>query len=353
MKYLITALAWVLFSLPSQADWSANYTSDVASVLDGGIKRGTVYLDNFELSFSGETTDGEWSSTLLTTNSQTFSDSHVGDSQVASNIDNGQMIRLYELWYLQRYDQWHWQAGLIDLNGLYDTIDTAGLFLNSSHGIGPDFSQSGDNGPSIFPVTSLAISLHWQLTPQWDWQLGVFDAVPGDPDHPKRNTIHVSRHEGALLASEITHTSNTLRTTLGAWHYTEPVLDDSHQPLGRNNGQYVIVEHPNEEGLAWWLRTGSARSQLNSVDTYTGAGLTHPIAGGTAGISVAHANFSEDSGGSAETTWEATYAFSVNPVLSLQPSLQFVQQPKHSGINDATVFILRIGIDIEAWIKRK
>ena len=352
MKHPMIVLAWVFFALPSQADWSANYTSDIANVLDGGIKRGTVYLDNLELSLSGSTTQGEWSSTLLTTNSRTFSDTYVGDSQVVSNIDNGQMIRLYELWYLQHHDQWQWQAGLIDLNGIYDAIDTAALFLNSSHGIGPDFSQSGDNGPSIFPVTSLAINLQWQLTPQWQWQLGVFDAVPGDPDHPSRNVIHVSRHEGALLASELTRVSKGLRTTLGAWHYTEPVIANN-QPQGRNNGQYFIIEQPNEDGMAWWLRHGHARSSLNDIARYTGAGLTHPFADGSAGISVAHAEFSEHAGRGAETTWEVTYAFSINEMFSLQPSLQRVQQPANSHIQDTTVVMLRIGFDIAAWIKKE
>jgi hypothetical protein len=32
---------------------------------------------------------------------------------------------------------------------------SAGLFLNSSFGIGPEFSQSGLEGPSIFPNTSI------------------------------------------------------------------------------------------------------------------------------------------------------------------------------------------------------
>jgi porin len=55
------------------------------------------------------------------------------------------------------------KIGLYDLNSEFDVIEAAALFLNPSHGIGPDFAQSGRNGPSIFPVTSLAIRGEYRL----------------------------------------------------------------------------------------------------------------------------------------------------------------------------------------------
>lgn len=346
----LALLASIIISLPTHADLSANYTSDIATVVDGGIKKGAVYLDMLEITTGKQTEDTEWAGTLLVTNSQTFSDQYAGDSQVASNIDNGQMIRLYELWYLQSFDQHQWQVGLIDLNGLYDAIDTASLFLNSSHGIGPDFSQSGANGPSIFPVTSLAINWAWQINEQWHWQTGLFDAVPGDPNHPTRNTIKISKQEGALITSELGFDNIDLQTTIGTWYYTQPTTAESSMK-DHNSGHYLSVEKPNEEGLAWWVRVGQAKPSVNDFRRYTGGGATYPLWDGLAGIGVARAEYTQAVGGGAEITWEMTYAKSINDVVSLQPSIQFIQQPSYSGISDTTVVILRVNIDLAAWLE--
>ena len=73
-------------------------------------------------------------------------------------------MKLYEAWFEQTLfdDRLSFKAGLYDLNTEFDVVETAGLFINSSHGIGPDFSQSGVNGPSIFPTTSLGIRVKAQ-----------------------------------------------------------------------------------------------------------------------------------------------------------------------------------------------
>ncbi len=40
-------------------------------------------------------------------------------------------------------------------------------YINSVFGIGQDLSQSGGGGPSIFPTTSLGVSLNLRVAPQW------------------------------------------------------------------------------------------------------------------------------------------------------------------------------------------
>lgn len=49
------------------------------------------------------------------------------------------------------------RIGLYDLNSEFDALDDAGLFINSAFGVGTDIGLTGVNGPSIFPVTSLAV----------------------------------------------------------------------------------------------------------------------------------------------------------------------------------------------------
>jgi len=75
-------------------------------------------------------------------------------------------------------------------------IETAGLFINSSFGIGPDYAQSGQNGPSIYPFTSVALRLAYQQTDNYYLQAAVFDGVSGDPDDSKGTHIRCSGGDG-------------------------------------------------------------------------------------------------------------------------------------------------------------
>lgn len=211
-------------SAQDHAAWTvtAVYTGESMSNVDGGIRRATRYMDNLDLTASYATQwfgeDAELFVYGLYNNAATFSDNVVGDLQTVSNIDNAQNFRLYEAWYAQHFagGRGSLKIGLIDLNAEFDAIETGGLFLNSSHGIGPDFSQSGENGPSIFPVTSLAMRVDYALSERWRLRAGVFDAVPGDPDHPARNAI--SLNDGALWVAEADYTSASgTRAVLGAW----------------------------------------------------------------------------------------------------------------------------------------
>jgi porin len=64
-----------------------------------------------------------------------------------SNIDASDAWKIYEAWLKQSLfqDRLPVLAGLYDLNSEFDVIESAGLFLNSSHGIGADYSQTGSH----------------------------------------------------------------------------------------------------------------------------------------------------------------------------------------------------------------
>ncbi len=112
--------------------------------------------------------------------------------------------------------------GLYDLNSEFDSIETAGLFLNSSHGIGPEIAQTGVNGPSIFPVTSLGARLQWSFSPQWTGRVALLDGVAGDPEDPRRNRIRFGAHDGLLAITELGYGGARLhKVAVGAWTYTE------------------------------------------------------------------------------------------------------------------------------------
>ena len=48
-----------------------------------------------------------------------------------------------------------WLVGRDDLTTEFYRVQSAGMFINSSFGIGPEFAHSGVAGPSLFPTTAL------------------------------------------------------------------------------------------------------------------------------------------------------------------------------------------------------
>ncbi len=91
-------------------------------------------------------------------------------------------------------------------------VNTGGLFLNSSHGIGPDFSSSGITGPSFFPLISVAVRLKINPVKGALLKFALLDAIPSNPDNTSGTTVYLRESEGALLVSEFSflHQSENL-----------------------------------------------------------------------------------------------------------------------------------------------
>ena len=89
-----------------------------------------------------------------------ISAANVGDVQGLDNIEAFNALQLNELWVAKQWldGKAAIKSGFTDLNVDFDTQQVAALFINSSNGVGPEFSHSGRNGPSIFPTTTLAVS---------------------------------------------------------------------------------------------------------------------------------------------------------------------------------------------------
>jgi porin len=150
-------------SYASSYEFELVYFGDVLTNVSGGIETGTRYLDNLDLTLEIDVPEalGTGSGTFfvhgLYNNGGTFSDELVGDLQIVSNIEAEEAWRIFELWYEMGGDTWSVRTGLYDLNSEFDVNETGSLFLHSSHGTGADLGQTGENGPSIFPVSSLAL----------------------------------------------------------------------------------------------------------------------------------------------------------------------------------------------------
>ncbi len=277
----------------------------------------------------------------------------VGDLQTTSNIEAPATMKLYELWWEQRLADGHaaWLAGLHDYNATFNALDTASLFTNSSFGISPDTSQAP---PSIFPTTSLASMM--SLYADWGGYVhaAAYDGVPGDSQDPFGTHIILQDDDGVFYALEggVQDEDTGVKLALGGWFRTTDFdADFSGVSYSDNSGAYLIGETPLSEQWAGFLQWGHADKNRNQVGHYMGTGLTYSdwlMAEDKLGFGVAYAN-----GSSAyrtanpnmddfEMAVECTYEFQPRPWLTLQPDIQFIQNPgMDSTLSDALVLSLR------------
>lgn len=344
--------------------FEAVYTADLLANVRGGIRHRAAYLDNLDLKLN---VDGEralgWSNTCLFAyglynNGARFSEGIVGDSQDVSNIETDvRALRLFEAWvdhgFLDRRASL--RAGLYDLNSEFDHVYAAELFLNSAQGIGTDFSQTGENGPSIFPVTSLALRAAFAPRPGIVARIAVLDAVPGDPSHPARTTIRFG--QGALLVGEADIGGPSRRAGFGYWHYTEAFQDIGSGASGRgNSGWYVLgetlVAGGEARGVSAFVRFGRAPGRFNQYDAFLGAGVVWrgAVTGNpddVLGFALARAAtgspFRAATGAATnETDLELSWSLQLSEAVSIQPDIQYVIHPNADpALGNALVFGVR------------
>lgn len=296
-----------------------------------------------------------------------FSDEVVGDSQVISNIEAASAFRALEAWVeLTADDGRHrLKAGPVDLNREFDRQEVGSLFLNSSHGIGPEISQSGANGPSIFPTTTTAV-IYGLDAGDWGLRTGAFNALAGDPESPGKTVVPLPGEDGVLLIAEAERTFETGRAYFGAWAYSTvaPLPGGAESGAGerwRSRGTYAAIEAtlvqvPAGATLDGWARVGFANADVLPVGTYFGGGLRYGTPDHAIGLAVAHARLGDSAldaadlhgqgADRAETNIELSYLRSLAPGVSIQPDIQYVLNPGWDpAVEHALVVGLRFSVD--------
>ncbi len=385
-------------SVPPPLRFEITYTGDVFAAARGGLESRAVYLDNLDLKirFNAARLGRPGLSGLLyvISNRGDNPSEVVGDAQGVSNIAVEPWWTLFEGWL--QWNVFHSRlsvlGGLYDLNSEFDAIQAAGLFLNSSFGTGPDLSQSGANGPSIYPVAALGLRLKWRPTAWYYVEAAVLDGVPGDPAEPGGRHVHLSGEDGALVAAEValfghpredavltprvnvrnrsrrlgrgeTAAQYASKVALGGWLYTTRTAALDGGAAVASRGAYVLAEHTlfrephHADGLTAFARAGLARSAVNRFGSYVGGGLVYSglLPGrhdDELGLAVAVARngapyraFQADAGQAtraAELAFELTYRTQLTPIFALQPDLQWIIGPDTDpGRSNVLVFALR------------
>jgi len=348
-------------------DLEATNVADVLSNVRGGSTRETRFLDKADITatFAGDDHGlPGWTGfiDLQATTGTDFGEGVAGSLQGISNIEAPAGFRVLDAWLAYGVEGTAgFKGGILDLNSEFDVTQTAVLFLNPSHGIGPDFAQSGENGPSIFPNPGLGFVGYWMPGGHWEVKAGVFEGTAGDPAHPGRESVSLTGREGALFTAEVRNRPAAKWVlSLGVWAYTGAfdTLNGgrSHGNAGiyaMTEAKLITIEGHDDQGLDGWLRVGFANSAINPVETYIGGGVVYTGVfsdADQAGLAAAAARAGDAAKvnlglGDGETTIEATYAYAVSDWLTVQPDFQYVISPgADPTLGDAFVVGSRISL---------
>ena len=356
-----------------------SYSGDYRRNTTGGMQTGNAYNDLLDLGATW-TTDSLFSAARLTANVSVMylgggdgiTGKYVGDLQGVNNIEGPQGWRLYESWVEFSFGESSSsvRTGVLDLNAEFDTPVTQGLFSASPFGIGTEFSQTGSNGPGVWPTTGLGIRAAGEVREVLAWRVGAYDGAPG-ADEDDFTSMELSSDEGALIVGELEYLSDRFnKLALGAWHYTADFerIDAPLQPSAASSGgNYGVYAHLDMKvasigavDLNGALRAGTAASEFNTFDQYVGAAVTvshlwESRPGDTLGLGIAWAHtgdeyralrsFDGQPATAAETTFELAYRAELAPWLAILPNVQFVSSPgADPSLGDAWVLGLRFEV---------
>lgn len=325
-------LTWS-FSLISEAAGHHFHDGSAAESEWNHLARLGVGLDGAAL---GLPEGSQFQATLQRTESDNVTSLRTGDAQGVSNIEAASRNRIWELWYSQRIGEpWEVRAGVIPADSYFGAIDNGGLLINSSFGAEAIWSHNAV--APIFPTAGVGAMATWNKD-AWTSRTGVFQADPNDRSSALKR--------GPMLMEEVAY-QGTGTYKFGVWSY---------QPHGSDTlpaatwGAYVIAEHPLASGdgaPTAFLRLGVSPKGVGSVANDLEAGIlvpgpfrSRPQDQFSAGVARADLR-----GLGTETAYEATYQFVVSPHLSLQPDLQYVNNPGGGGnLPAATVAMLRLAL---------
>lgn len=359
------------------------HTGDVMAVTDGGKTRSAYYSGLVEAGIAIDAAQlfGWHGTQIFVLGIGTFGrdpGDGAGSLHAPSNLANTDTAKFLEAWIERSFfdDRLAVLGGLYAADAEFDVKETAGVFMNGGFGTGLDLSETGLNGPCVYPTSCIGLRARFQATDAHYVQLALLDGVAGDPDDPRGTQIRLGGDDGLLFLGETGFRRDVddgrfLRAALGAWHYTtdfDDLVDTDAQgePRTRRGSQgiYGLVEgalftEPGQQtqGLSGFLRLGLADEDVNQVGYYAGGGLVYTglfpgrdedVLG--LGVSAAFNGDSFEAAQAAagtpvdshETAFELTYWIPVLPWLSVQLDAQLIKNPSTDpALDDATLIGLR------------
>jgi porin len=352
--------------------FAAGYTGEVFGNLAGGIKNGASYLGLLRLSLGIDLSKVAcWNGaaiygSMLYPQGNGLTDHQTGDLNRLSNIDAYNSVRLFELWFQQKFcnDLFSIRIGQMSADQEFYQSPTSNLFINSCFGTFPTISF-GTNLP-IYPVGGLGIRLHYRANSSLSFRAALFDSNPGiqslDDKHGTR--FHLNPGAGVIFIAEGVYQIDPTKTnrgmagtyTLGGYYDSRQFTGDFVHPAhGANGGLYAIAdqivyraepyvdEKSSGRGLSVFSSCAVAPSDRNLVSLYLDIGCNYlgllpRRENDILGVAASYTKIGDDSvrNGSVvhsghETVIEASYRIQLNDHLYLQPDMQYILYPGGFG----------------------
>ncbi|MEJ2613883.1 MAG: carbohydrate porin [Ignavibacteriaceae bacterium] len=378
------------YSIENGINLKFSFTNDLLYDVSGGINTGSTYAGLFtpQLDIDLNKMIGLHEADMHISVNGTLGgnfNKKAGTEQGIDNITAFNTWKIYEFWVQKELFNNHlsFKLGLYDLNSEFDVRQSSLVFLNPSQAIGPEFSLTGKNGPSIYPTTTLAFRIKYTGNSGFYFQSAILDGVPGDPEDPYGTHIIINSKNGFLVTGEaglVKEEGNLNKDHekffLGGWYYTSkfekllntavpgyPVYQEGNYGIYISGEKFLWSETENpDEGFSAFFRIGISSKEVNTVDGYLGFGVNYiglipgremdelGIAIGAAHNSskyIAKAKLENINLDKYETTIELTYLFQLTNWIKLQPDFQYVINPVHSYINDySLISAIRLSISL-------
>jgi porin len=386
----LAGLAWPLSSLaeeaePSAYQWGGEYRFDFWTGLNGPVKgrTGTAGLLDLKASVDAERV-WAWKGArlfvhVIGTHGNNPNRNH-GGAQGLDNIEaKVDTFTLFQAWVEQALfdDRASVLFGLLDLNAEFQVTESSTVLIHPGFGTASELAQTGLNGPSVYPVSSLALRGLWRFDDDFSLRAAVFDGVPGDPNDHYGTHIKLGHGDGTLAIAEVAYARKPSehgvnKLAFGAWRYTMRFddfvdTDADGNPLKRRSyGAYVhgertlwAFDEAGSRGLDGFVRFGTASSDVSQMDMALGAGIlvrgpfaSRPHDQFSIGVAAEHNSHQwrqaqRDAGEpdpAAEVAYEFTYRAPVNDWLALQPDVQWLRNHGSAPVKSTVVAGIRFDL---------
>jgi porin len=348
---------------PSPITLRLQYTGEGADNPIGGIHNGATYLNQILAQLHIDTgkafgwTGGNVVLEGFYANADSLDTQYVGAVQDPSLIDTSgvAVFRLYQAYYKQDIGKTNLLFGIYDPETEFGITRPMDVFFNGAYAWTTTLDQSGVNGPSTYPSTSLAFRIRQQFSDQWSAQAAVLDGVPDSAKYPNINAVNINRDAGALLLAELDYVpTKTTKIMGGYWNYTgkfDALNQTDAQGMQRSvfgsaggylGGATRLYSQTARRGLDGFMNIGIASGTTNQIDrslnvgfTYTGLLTDRPydrlgFAVGIARAGNAYKAMQIASGNGVETyetNFELTYRMPITKWLTIQPDIQYWINP--------------------------
>jgi porin len=357
-------------------EYSIDIVTESMTNITGGLKQGTVFnglvQTGMDISLGTSLIRGN----ILLLSGENPSE-YIGDGFGASNLYGYNSLRLYEIWFEQRFlkKKCSIRIGSLLADTEFSVNDLGGLFINSAFGWPAYISGNTLNtGPAFF-VTAPGIRIRYRTDNHSTWQVGIYDGDPFDHlDGNGKTTAHgihweLSKDQGIFSIGEYGKTlgnNDASNVKIGFWNYSNWGMDENNSTSGVYfSSQLLWSLLQNQKEIGVFLRGGISTSG-NTHLYYKmvvdgGIQLINPfpwLDNDIIGVGLAYANIADGQlhylteknkyiPMDYEMAIEASLQFKIFPWLLVQPDFQMIFHPGGSSlVENTTVMSIRFIINV-------